>query len=217
VLSGALDDGAAGLHAIKERGGVAVVQDPADALFPDMPRNAMEATEVDHCVPKNEIAALLERLTGEAVDQDAAPPVPEDMDKEIKHEAMDMSTIDDEDKPGTPSVYGCPDCGGVLWEMKDGEWLRFRCRVGHGYSAEGLLSAQTDGLDAALWSAFRSLEENASLARRLAERSRGSKRDALAKKFDERAEAAERQAETIKKVLLSEKLAGPLDKTKDTD
>jgi two-component system, chemotaxis family, protein-glutamate methylesterase/glutaminase len=205
VLSGALDDGTAGLAAIKKRGGIAIVQDPNDALFPGMPRNAMEAVDIDYCLSKGEIAPLLVRLSQEPVAEKIAPPVPEDMQKESEIEAMNMGTIEDEEKPGTPSVFGCPECGGVLWELEDGELLRFRCRVGHAFGAEGLLSTQSEALDTALWSAFRALEENAALARRLAERARQKQRTNSAKIFERRAQAAERQAEVIREVLLSEK------------
>ena len=214
VLSGALDDGTAGLAAIKERGGITVVQDPGDALFPDMPRNAMEAVKVDYCLPTREIASLLVRLALEPVTETATP-VPEDMQKESEIEAIDMDTIEDEEKPGTPSVFGCPDCGGVLWELQDGELLRFRCRVGHAYGAEGLLEAQSESLDTALWSAFRALEENAALCRRLAKQARKHQRTKSAKLFDGRAEAAERQADAIRQVLLTEKNDNPVDTSKE--
>src|SRR5262249_55190624 len=92
VLSGALDDGTAGLAAIKERGGITVVQDPGDALFPDMPRNAMEAVKIDYCLPTREIASLLVRLALEPVQEEAARPVPEEMEKESEVEAMDIGT-----------------------------------------------------------------------------------------------------------------------------
>jgi two-component system chemotaxis response regulator CheB len=215
VLSGALDDGSAGLFAIKKRGGIAIVQDPSDALFPDMPRNAMEIVDVDYCVSKAEIAPLLARLAQEPVQEKAVPPVPQDMQKETEIEAMNMSTIQNEDKPGNPSVFGCPDCGGILWELQDGELLRFRCRVGHAYGAEGLLSAQAEALDSALWSAFRALEENASLARELAERAKKNERKISARAFEERAEAAEQQAAVIRQVLLSGKSNATMDKRKD--
>src|SRR5437660_7226310 len=67
VLSGALDDGTAGLVAVKQRGGLAVVQDPRDALCGDMPRSAMENVAVDHCLPAAEIGSLISRLTRESV------------------------------------------------------------------------------------------------------------------------------------------------------
>jgi two-component system chemotaxis response regulator CheB len=205
VLSGALDDGTAGLVAIKERGGIALVQDPKDALFPDMPRNALEVVKVDYCLPTREIAPLLLGLAQEPVMDEAVSAVPEEMKKEAQIEAMDMDTIEDEEKPGTPSVFGCPECGGVLWELQDGELLRFRCRVGHAFGAEGLVSAQSESIDTALWSAFRALEENAALARRLAKQARQNQRTNSAKMFEQRAQAVERQAEVIRNLLLNEK------------
>jgi two-component system chemotaxis response regulator CheB len=134
------------------------------------------------------------------------------MKKEAAIEEMNMDKIEDEDRPGNPSVYGCPDCGGILWEMQDGDQLRFRCRVGHAYGSEGLLASQSEALDGALWSAFRALEENAGLARRLAARARQSKRDLLVKNFEAKAQAAENQAAVIRRLLLSEKLSEPVDK-----
>ena len=100
VLSGALDDGSAGLVAVKSRGGVAIVQDPAEALFPDMPRNAMEAAGADYCVAKTQIAPLLVRLASEKAALENSRPVTETMKKETKIEAMDMSAIDDENRRG---------------------------------------------------------------------------------------------------------------------
>jgi two-component system chemotaxis response regulator CheB len=213
VLSGSLDDGAAGLLAIKRRGGVAVVQDPQDALFPDMPKNAMAIIAPDHVLPKAKIATVLARLAREPADEPAAP-VTEEMKKETEIEAMNMDNGDD-NRPGESSIYGCPECGGVLWELHDGEMLRFRCRVGHGYTSEGLLSEQAEQLDVALWSAYRTLQENASLAKRLSER---AKKNASSKHLIERFEQRERdamdRADTIKKLLQSGKMTEPVDTAK---
>jgi two-component system chemotaxis response regulator CheB len=170
---------------------------------------------VDYCVPTREIAPLLVRLAQEPVQAEAAEPVPESMQKEAEIEAMDMDTIEDEEKPGTPSVFGCPECGGVLWELQDGELLRFRCRVGHAFGAEGLLAAQSESLDTALWSAFRALEENAALVRRLAKQALANQRMNSAKIFEERAEAAQRQADAIRQLLLAEKNEKPVDTAKE--
>ncbi len=112
-----------------------------------------------------------------------------------------MSTIDNQDKLGTSSVYGCPDCGGILWELEEGELLRFRCRVGHAFGADGLVAAQSERLDDALWSAFRALQENAALARRLAARARENGHDSLAVSFDTRARSAEERSEVIHGLL----------------
>ena len=205
VLSGALDDGSAGLLAVKRQGGVAIVQDPKDALFPSMPENAMQIVDADFCLKKSDIAAVLARLAVEEVKVKMDRPVSEEIKKETEIEAMDMSTIENDNKPGTPSVFGCPDCGGVLWELQDGDLLRFRCRVGHAYGAEGLLSAQSEHLDAALWSAFRALQEKAALSRRLAARARDSRRQNLVEVFEKRARSAENQSRAIRKLLTQKK------------
>jgi two-component system chemotaxis response regulator CheB len=204
VLSGALDDGAAGLIAVRRARGIAVVQDPADAHFPDMPRNAMDAAGADYRLPKDQIAPLLVRLASEEVAGADRREVSDGMKKETEIEVMDMSTIEDEDRPGKPSVFGCPDCGGTLWELEENELLRFRCRVGHAFGSDGLLATQSEALDDALWSAFRALQENASLARRLGARAREHKSDALAETFDGRARIADARSEVIRHVLLSE-------------
>ena len=122
--------------------------------------------------------------------------------KETDVVAMENSAIDDEDRPGISSVYGCPDCGGTLWELQDDEWLRFRCRVGHAYSAEGLLNGQTTAMESALWNAFRALHENAALARRVAKRARDNDQIAVAEKLEQRSRQREEEAELIRSLLL---------------
>jgi two-component system chemotaxis response regulator CheB len=218
VLSGMLDDGAAGLFAVKSRGGVAIVQDPDDALFPDMPRNAMASVPIDYCLSKREIPQVLNKLVRKPARSqreesgDTMATTNGEMEKEVSIESMDENNIRGDDKPGTPSVYGCPDCGGVLWELQDDERLRFRCRVGHGYSAEGLLRTQGETLEGALWSAFRILQENGALSRRLAERARSNNHVTVAEKFARKSAAAEEQAELIRQLLLSAQIkvdAGP--------
>ena len=206
VLSGSLDDGTAGLFAIKGRGGIAIVQDPDDAMSPDMPRNALAAVPVDYCLPKHAIPLTIVELTERATPTDRGAIVAHeknDLEKETDLEALNGVDIDDGERPGTPSTYGCPDCGGTLWELHDEEWLRFRCRVGHAYSAAGLLRTQGESLESALWSAFRTLQENAALARRLAARARANKQEPVAEKFATKSRVAEEQATLIRNLLLS--------------
>jgi two-component system chemotaxis response regulator CheB len=207
VLSGVLDDGTAGLFAVKSRGGIAIVQDPKDALFPDMPRNALEAVPVDHCLTKYAIPETIVELTQQqptSTDRGAAVAQKKDeMEKETDLEALNNVDIDDDSRPGNPSVYGCPDCGGTLWELQDQERLRFRCRVGHAYSADGLLRTQGESLEGALWSAFRILNENAALAQRLSARSRSNNQKAMADKFEAKARVAKEHARLIRDLLLS--------------
>jgi two-component system chemotaxis response regulator CheB len=212
VLSGALDDGAAGLFSIKNRGGIAIVQDPEDALFPDMPRAALSAVPVDHCVPKREISNLLAELARQPVDAIAEDnrfvAGPEKIKKETALAALNTEVIEDQDKPGKPSAYACPDCGGVLWEVEENDRLRFRCRVGHAFGAEALMASQTASLESALWSAFRGLHETAALNRRLAKRAYANNQLRAAKKFETTAQQTEEHAELIRHLLLHGEKAG---------
>jgi two-component system chemotaxis response regulator CheB len=110
----------------------------------------------------------------------------EPVDKSLQH---DESSPTDARRLGTPSAFTCPDCNGTLWELEDGELLRYRCRVGHAYSAESMIEAENESLERALWSAVRSLEESAALSRRIAQKT-GMLREELTHKADEREEHA---------------------------
>jgi len=205
VLTGSLDDGTAGLQSIKRRGGVAIVQSPEDALYPSMPQSAVENVDVDHVVPLAEIASLLERLAAEKR-PDVATSKEEigRMDLEKKIAQMDAAANAQDDRPGEPSAFSCPDCGGVLWEINDGEYGRFRCRVGHAYSPESMLGAQADRLEEALWSAMKTLEETARMTARLAEAERSRGHQWMADKFAARERHARKRAELIRDVLSKE-------------
>jgi two-component system chemotaxis response regulator CheB len=196
VLTGALDDGTAGLHAIKRRGGVAVVQDPEEADFPSMPRTAIENVDVDHVLRLADMPATLVRLAGEP-----AGPLPRPARELVTEVKMAAGDMEDVAALGRPSTYGCPECGGVLWEIDDQHLLRFRCRVGHAYGAESLLAEQDEGVEDALWAALRALEENTSLQQRVASRLRNQKQEGPARRVEERARAAERHAEQVRRLL----------------
>ena len=189
VLSGALDDGTAGLLAIKSRGGIAIVQHPEESLYPGMPNNAIEHVEIDHVLPAAGIAETLARLTGEPVPEPAGP-VSDEMKAEVELEGFSMEAIEG-GHPGRPSGFSCPDCNGVLWEIQEGGLVRFRCRVGHAWSPESLLTQQSESLEAALWVALRTLEERAALASRLAEPARRRGHRITATRFEEQAEEAQ--------------------------
>ncbi|HKD19679.1 MAG TPA: chemotaxis protein CheB [Thermoanaerobaculia bacterium] len=202
VLSGSLDDGTAGLIAIKIRGGVAVVQDPAEAFCADMPRNATRYIEVDHVLPARAIGPLLNHLVLEQVDPATAPPASPEMIQETKIARLDPGELDTENKPGVSSVVACPDCRGVLWEIQEGDLLRFRCRTGHAYSPETLLQAEDEGVEAALWEVLRALEERVSLRRRLVKQAKDRHLPSLASEFERRVSALERAAGGLRELLL---------------
>ena len=205
VLTGALDCGTSGLMAVKKEGGLTVVQDPRDAFCPDMPKSALEYVAVDHCVSLEELGALLPRLV-------ATPVAPRSrkrsrqVETEVKAMKVDIPSMDDPPSPleyAKPSYYGCPDCGGVLFELEEDGLLRFRCRTGHAYTAEALSGSQQNQLDGALWAALRALEESASLSRRLAAQARERSHDRSALRFEERARTAEAQVALLREVVLA--------------
>lgn len=198
VLSGMLDDGTAGLVAIARHGGVGVVQDPEDAVFPSMPASAVRYGEPQHVLPLSEIAALLEELVT-ARDTDPAAAVPgSDPDAEASADADEVEAVP---YHGPPSGLSCPACGGSLWEDPRGDLLGYRCRVGHGYSAESLDAAQVQELEHALWSAITALEERAELADRLAARFADRGLDRRAQRHTFEAEDALRRSKLVRDAL----------------
>ena len=198
VLTGALDDGTAGLVSVKQRGGLAVVQDPATAFCPDMPRSALEHASVDYCLPIERIGPLLPELAKKGKSM-REKPMSKLLEKETRI-AADQAA-EGEGAPGAPSEFGCPSCGGVLNEVHDGDLLRFRCRVGHAFGAESLRVEQQESLEGALWAALRALEEQAALCRRMAVRGRELGQNRSATRYDARAHSAEHQARTVRGVL----------------
>jgi two-component system chemotaxis response regulator CheB len=200
VLSGTLDDGTAGLVAIKRLGGIAIVQDPVDALLPGMPESALAHADVDYTASAAEIPELLERLATEPLPKRGAPNVSEELANETEIADLDPEALGSE-RAGEPARFGCPDCGGTLWEVDESGLLRFRCRVGHAYSADSLLSAEAERLEDALWAALRTLRETSELSRRLAKRSEEQGQHSLVTRFAERADEAEQRAEVIRQVL----------------
>jgi two-component system chemotaxis response regulator CheB len=202
VMSGSRNDGTSGLAVVKQFGGVALVQDPAEALTPGMPESAIAAVEVDEVLSAAALAGAIDRISREPAPafQRAMPPelVVED---EMGELAIDV--LHHDDRPGTPSGFSCPDCGGVLWELRDADLLRFRCRVGHAWSSESLLGQQTDTLESALWVALRSLEERSALSRRMSENAGRRGHKVTARRFGEQAADADRAATSIRNFLLS--------------
>src|SRR5262245_26845401 len=167
VLSGELDDGTAGLWAIKTCGGITVVQNPAEALSKSMPRSALAHTDVDYCVDIKEMAPLLVRLAREPVNGQG-PKVPESLKSEVQFSTFQRD-IADMDSLGKLSPYTCPTCRGALWELTSEDLLRYRCHTGHAFSAESLIAEQSSAVEDALYSALRVVEEKATALRRIGE------------------------------------------------
>jgi two-component system chemotaxis response regulator CheB len=208
VLTGARDDGKAGMHAIKHRGGIAVVQDPSEAAFRSMPMSVMQEIRVDYSMTLREIGPLLYELSHQQADEEGSYAVPDQVEIEAKIAEQEMEAgelIASVDRIGTVSKLTCPDCHGALWEVNDKDMLRYRCHVGHAYSAEALGDGQSQMLEVALWSAVRALEEQMVLAQRIVERARKTNQFRAARSFQKRAQEAEEHSAVIRALLLSEK------------
>lgn len=202
ILSGTLDDGSTGLRSIVDRGGLAVVQDPADALYTSMPENALALVDAECVLPAAEIGPALDKLVRRPVEEAAAPPPSAALllEDRIARDGVRLgSVVPDEDLP--PSGYTCPDCQGALMEVDAAR--QYRCRIGHAWSAEALLAAHDTEFQRALWTALRSLDEKAALARRLRQDSRRRDHGILAHRYATTAKECAEAAETLRKFLLS--------------
>lgn len=163
VLSGLLDDGTSGLWAIKHFGGTTVVQDPEDAEFDSMPTSALRQVEIDHTVPARELAALLAQLTAEPVMEPWEVEIDEHAKKRMATEISIASSGHAFRKGvmdfGKVTPQTCPECGGVLVQIKEGGFTRYRCHTGHAYTGDTLLVSVTEAIEDKLWATLRALEE----------------------------------------------------------
>ncbi|HEU4702251.1 MAG TPA: chemotaxis protein CheB, partial [Conexibacter sp.] len=186
ILSGTLDDGTAGLHRIKQQGGLAIVQDPTTAMYPGMPGSAAGHVAVDASLALDEIAPALARIAAPARHDEGGDPAPGDPPVPPTQAANGQSTR-----------FTCPDCGGVLFEYGEGAGDRFACSVGHGYSLESLVDGQERQVEHALWAAVRALEDRAVLLRRMERHSRDAGRERAGARFEQRASELAAQAQMI--------------------
>jgi two-component system chemotaxis response regulator CheB len=201
VLSGALDDGAAGTVAVTLQGGLGMAQDPAEALHASMPRAAIAAAGLDSVLPVKAIAGALVEL----VQQDAPTPTApsELMEMEVDMSDLDLEALTEPDRPGEPSGWTCPDCHGSLFTIEEGGFVRFRCRVGHAWSADSLLAQQSASMETALWVALRTLEEKVSLTLRLGRRATARGHTLTGEQFERQAEEAQRSASLLRALIES--------------
>ncbi len=200
VLSGLLSDGAAGLGAVKRCGGFALVQDPQDAISGEMPSRALQATTVDLCVPGARMGDVLSDLVRESAG--TVLPVPPEIRLEVEIAAGERIDSQRLINIADPAALTCPSCGGVLSEVKGSNPLRFRCQVGHAYTADNLAKEQEGRVDEALRVALRIIEERAELVHRMAEDGRRSGRASVAEMYQARAIEYREYADMIRRVVL---------------
>lgn len=204
VLSGALDDGTAGLWTIKLKGGIAIVQDPNEASHPSMPRSALREVEVDYCVSSTEIADLLVRLTREsaAIEPEVSMEEEKKLEVESRIPAEDNALEIGVMQLGELSPFTCPECHGVLTKLKDGSIIRFRCHTGHSFSANILLASITESIEDSLWSALRSVEESIMLLKHMGQYFAEVDKSQLSELFFQKAQEAEHRAKFVRQSVM---------------
>ena len=198
VLSGQLDDGAAGISAIKMRNGLTVVQDPRQAIAPQMPWAALRTGQIECVLPVNGIAALLQSVSRQpardGLHKETA--MSGDIDKEASKAELENNTTPD--NLGHPSVFTCPECHGTLWQVDENGMVTFRCRVGHAYSTEALSASLSESAEDALWAAMRVMQEKADLLRRLA----ASQGEEMGQKLREEARDYDTHMDALRGILV---------------
>lgn len=193
IISGTMSCGTQGMVSIQRKGGLTVVQDPAEALFSDMPNSALAHVKADHICSAQDMGPLIAQLVTTQVSGQEVAAMTER--EEIEDAGTQLAEIT------------CPECNGSMTESETGGFLRFRCHVGHSFSLDSLVSEQSAALEAALWAAIRSLEESAGMSRRIAARSDVQ----MAKRFEEKSAALLQHAEVLKGIVMSDNLITQMD------
>jgi two-component system, chemotaxis family, protein-glutamate methylesterase/glutaminase len=189
VLTGFLEDGSSGLLAIKNAGGIAIIQSPEDAEVASMPRRVLQQVHPDYCVPVTEIGLLLNKLTTLPATAIAVTNSGAESEGRLERKRSSTSFI-------------CPDCHGAIWELNENGEIHYECRIGHSYSPDGISEAQDEDVERSLWMALRALEESAALEQRLAQLAADRKRNIAHKFFSAQAHARKQQAVVLREFLL---------------
>ncbi|HEY0991620.1 MAG TPA: chemotaxis protein CheB [Kofleriaceae bacterium] len=199
LLTGMMGDGVAGLGAIRNAGGVVIVQDPLDAAYPELPGRALLAVTPDRMLPIDAVGVAITSLVGEPVGPAQAP---DELSLEAEIDREGQTSVDVLEKLGPQTTVACPECHGPLWQLGDEQLRRYRCYLGHVITAAELLSASTSEVEAAMWSAVRALNDRATTLETLAEDSRRIGNGQSAEGFVIRAREARKQAEVARRFML---------------
>jgi two-component system chemotaxis response regulator CheB len=210
VLSGDLDDGTSGIWTIKQRGGLAIVQDPAEAEISSMPESAIREVPVDHILPSSDIAGLIASLVQEDIDETEVAMQDENESTRVRDEiriaaeenALETGIFD----LGELTPFTCPECNGVLAKLRDGDRVRFRCHTGHAFSADSLLEGLTENIEESLWSAIRGVDESIMLLDHMGDHFAEINQGKVAAQFFKKANEARRRNDRIKDVVLDHEM-----------
>ena len=203
VLTGYLDDGTVGLQAVKRQGGVAIVQDPNEAEYPSMAKSALRYVNVDHCLPLAEIPDLLVQLSNQLAAEEKHPVTEIEVESKIAEQQMNTREfLENVEAIGTRTTYTCPECNGSIWQIGTEEPLRFRCHIGHSFTANVFLSEQTQNIENALWSAVRAMEEKVTFSRQMSERMKSYNLQNAAAKYEDHAKSLDAEVTLIRGIIL---------------
>ena len=199
ILTGYLNDGTAGMMAIQKSGGTCIVQDPNEAEYPDMPLSVLDHMRVDFCVSISRMGAVLEAAVQFEKEE---IPVPEEVKAEAAISERAATGVENVGPLGNQSVFSCPDCGGVLFNVQnENSFMRFKCHTGHSYSAEDLLLEQEQGFMSTLWVALRFLEERKTLLTTLENQNLKRGFQSAARGYREKALELQEHIDRLKHVL----------------
>ncbi len=208
VLTGMLDDGTAGLWAIKDRGGRALVQSPESAEYPSMPESASKLVQIDASLPIEALAVEIERQVRDLPALDAGLPAPTSMKIEMTVAAEGNGLNAGVMRLGKVSEYTCPDCHAVQMQVDEGAVTRFRCHTGHAVSIKTLLADVNESIDTALWEALRAVEERILLLRHMGRLAQASDDAQTCAECERQAADAAERSESLRALVLDPKLFG---------
>ncbi|AIE83588.1 chemotaxis protein CheB [Fimbriimonas ginsengisoli] len=194
LLTGLLDDGTIGMAAIKRFGGITIAQDPHDAMFGDMPRNAIQTVGVDYVLSLEEIGPKIRELVEQPVPWEKEIDMPDQTE-------LNLSELEDLENTGRPSPFVCPECQGTLFELYEDGISHYCCRVGHSYLQESLAQEQEEVLEAALWTALRAVKEHNALLERMATRAESKGFQISARNFRSKIDEGKSQMELLSRAL----------------
>ena len=204
ICSGALDDGTAGLWTIKQYGGIAIAQDPAEAQVPSMPESAIGAVAMDYILPAAAIAPLLAKLVTEPLPatRQTSP------DTTLVKGEIDIAMEDAQQsrnvyQEGELSPYTCPECHGVLSTLLEGGRMRFRCHTGHAYSADSLLSSIGENIEGNLWATIRTIQESVMLLNHMGDHFAEANETHLAGLYFKKAKEADMRMALVRRAVMN--------------
>jgi len=211
VLTGKLSDGTFGLMAIRRLGGLAMIQDPDEALYSEMPLAAMRRVDVDYSLPVSELPHLLAAAVQESPRPEPADAAHyrRDLKLEIDASAVSLAAEKTIVGYGEPSVYTCPECSGVLFRVVEGGTLdRFRCYTGHGFTTPALLEELAQRTEAVLWQTVKCLKESRTLLVEASVRMREAGEMQTAEWLENQIEEIEQRLETLHATALASRTTG---------